>query len=88
MTILSKKDSKYKRLEISKKVGVSKEKEEKPKGLEKQANQEFQRLVNKKGKKGCEKLKEKFIKKWNKEKNHKNLPTILKLINNAKKFKC
>ncbi|NPA04115.1 MAG: hypothetical protein GXO61_04560 [Epsilonproteobacteria bacterium] len=62
--------------------------EEKNKGLEKQANQEFQRLVNKKGKKGCEKLKEKFIKKWNKEKNHKNLPTILKLINNAKKFKC
>ena len=64
-----------------------KQKENKFQKANQQAQREFERLKQKRGKKGFEREKGRFIKKWSNKKNNKGSEYILKLVETAKKIK-
>jgi len=62
-------------------------KEDKFKEINQKAQNAYNIMLKKKGKKGFEKERDKFIKKWSAEKNNKKSPNILALVEKAQKLK-
>jgi len=52
-----------------------------------QATRAYEEMLKKKGTKGFDKAKKNFLKKWEKEQNHKNSPEVLALVEKVKNIK-
>jgi len=68
------------------KAEIEKKKEDKFKQINQKALQAFNEVKSKKGSKGFEKAKDKFIKKWSKEKENKGSVFVLNLLEEVKKL--
>jgi len=66
------------------KTEIEKKKQGKFKEINEKAKKAFNEVKSKKGSKGFEKAKEKFIKKWSKEKEHKGSEYVLNLLEEVK----
>jgi len=66
------------------KAEIEKKKQDKFKEINEKAKKAFNEVKSKKGSKGFEKAKEKFIKKWSKEKEHKGSEYVLNLLEEVK----